>query len=122
MRAPRRKATTGEVGVAPRVIHDDEARRAVVSEHVVNRGFAPRLANPQTRAAAIRQLVERLDPGLLPAPLAAAAAVKQPGSTEKLSADAALAVDRRRSRRSRRGHRGRRAGAAPCRLGVGGPR
>lgn len=50
----------GEVGVAPRVIHDDEARRAVVSEHVVNRGFAPRLANPQTRAVAIRQLGETI--------------------------------------------------------------
>jgi predicted Ser/Thr protein kinase len=43
----------GEVGVAPRVVHADEARRAVVSEHVVNRGFAPRLANPQTRVSVV---------------------------------------------------------------------
>src|SRR5436190_1890464 len=33
----------GDAGLAPRVIHHDEARRAVVSDHVVNRGFAPRL-------------------------------------------------------------------------------
>jgi len=46
----------GDAGVAPRVIHHDEARRAVVSEHVVNRGFAPRLFNSQTRDAAILQL------------------------------------------------------------------
>lgn len=50
----------GEAGIAPRVIHDDEARRAVVSEHVVNRGFAPRLFAPPTREAAIRQLGETL--------------------------------------------------------------
>lgn len=46
----------GDAGVAPRVIHADEARRAVVAEHVVNRGLAPRLFNPQTRAATLRQL------------------------------------------------------------------
>ncbi len=46
----------GDAGVAPRVIHHDEARRAVVSEHVVNRGLAPRLFNPQTRDTTIRQL------------------------------------------------------------------
>ncbi|MBK9029886.1 MAG: phosphotransferase [Myxococcales bacterium] len=50
----------GDAGVAPRVIHHDEARRAVVSEHVVNRGFAPRLFDPQTRDAAIRQLGETI--------------------------------------------------------------
>lgn len=46
----------GDAGVAPRVIHADEARRAVVSELVVNRGLAPRLFNPQTRDATLRQL------------------------------------------------------------------
>jgi aminoglycoside phosphotransferase len=46
----------GDAGVAPRVIHHDEARRAVVSDHVVNLRFAPRLSNPQTRDGAIRQL------------------------------------------------------------------
>lgn len=47
-------------GLAPRVIHHDEVRRAIVSELVVNRGFAPRLFNPQTRGAAIRQLGETI--------------------------------------------------------------
>ena len=46
----------GDAGVAPRVIHHDEARRAVVSDHVVNRGFVPRLFDPKTRDGAIRQL------------------------------------------------------------------
>ena len=46
----------GDAGLAPRVIHHDEPRRAVVSEHVVNRGFMPRLFHPQTRDAAVRQL------------------------------------------------------------------
>lgn len=46
----------GDAGVAPRVVHHDEARRAVVSELVVNRGLAPRLFNPQTRDATIRLL------------------------------------------------------------------
>jgi thiamine kinase-like enzyme len=46
----------GDAGLAPRVIHHDEARRAIVSEHVVNRGFMPRLFHPQTRQTAIRQL------------------------------------------------------------------
>ena len=50
----------GDAGLAPRVIHHDEARRAVVSDHVVNRGFAPRLSNPQTRDGAIRQLGETI--------------------------------------------------------------
>lgn len=50
----------GDAGVAPRVVHHDEARRAVVSAHVVNRGLAPRLFNPQTRAAALRQLGETI--------------------------------------------------------------
>ncbi len=50
----------GDAGLAPRVIHDDETRRAVVSELVVNRGFAPRLFNPQTREAAICQLGEMI--------------------------------------------------------------
>lgn len=52
--------SAGEAGVGPRVIHDDEGRRAVVSELVVNRGFAPRLFNPATRDGAIRQLGETI--------------------------------------------------------------
>ena len=51
--------TAGAAGLAPRVIHYDEARRAVVSEHVVNRGFAPRLFGP-ARADAIRELGEMI--------------------------------------------------------------
>jgi thiamine kinase-like enzyme len=50
----------GDAGIAPRVIHDDETRRAVVSEHVTNRGFVPRLFDPQTRDGAIRQLGETI--------------------------------------------------------------
>lgn len=45
-----------QAGVAPRVIHHDETRRAIVSEYVVDRGFASRLFDPQTRRDAIRQL------------------------------------------------------------------
>jgi thiamine kinase-like enzyme len=50
----------GEAGLAPRVLHHDEARRAVVSEHITNRGFVPRLFAPQTRDAALRQLGETI--------------------------------------------------------------
>ena len=50
----------GEAGVAPRVIHHDEARRAVLSEYVADRGFAARLFDPQTRDGAIGQLGETI--------------------------------------------------------------
>ena len=40
-------------GVAPAVIHVDEARAAIVSELVVDRGFAPFAMNPATRDAAL---------------------------------------------------------------------
>ncbi|MCB9785076.1 MAG: phosphotransferase [Deltaproteobacteria bacterium] len=50
----------GDAGVAPRVVHHDEARRAVVSDHVVNRGFAARLFDPRTRDGALRQLGETI--------------------------------------------------------------
>jgi aminoglycoside phosphotransferase (APT) family kinase protein len=43
-------------GVAPRIIHVDEARRAVVSEFVVDRSFPGFFMNPETRAAAIALL------------------------------------------------------------------
>ncbi len=45
-----------DAGVAPRVVHVDETRRAIVSAFVVDRGFAPRVMNPATRAGAIAQL------------------------------------------------------------------
>ena len=43
-------------GVAPRVVHVDAARRAVVSELVADRGLIPRLASPSTRDAAIAEV------------------------------------------------------------------
>jgi aminoglycoside phosphotransferase (APT) family kinase protein len=43
-------------GVAPRVVHADEARRAIVTAFVADRGFAPYFMQPQTRAAALAQL------------------------------------------------------------------
>ncbi len=45
-----------EVGVAPRVVHVDEERRAVVSEFIVDRGFPPFYFDPRTRASAIGKL------------------------------------------------------------------
>jgi aminoglycoside phosphotransferase (APT) family kinase protein len=43
-------------GLAPRVIHMDEARRAVVSAFVVDRSFLAFYGDPRTREAAIAQL------------------------------------------------------------------
>jgi thiamine kinase-like enzyme len=43
-------------GLAPRVIHVDEARRAVVSALVVDRSFPAFYADPRTREAALAQL------------------------------------------------------------------
>jgi thiamine kinase-like enzyme len=45
-----------DAGVAPRVVHVDEARHAVVTEHVTDRGFMARFFDPATRAAAIGEL------------------------------------------------------------------
>jgi aminoglycoside phosphotransferase (APT) family kinase protein len=45
-----------DAGLAPRVAHHDEVRRAVVSEHVADRGFMGRLTDPRTRDAAVDQL------------------------------------------------------------------
>ena len=42
-----------DAGLAPRIVHVDEARRAVVSELVVDRGFMPYLNAPPTRDEAI---------------------------------------------------------------------
>lgn len=46
----------GEAGVSPRVVHVDEARRAMLTERVVDRSFAARMTTPLTRAAAIDEL------------------------------------------------------------------
>lgn len=43
-------------GVAPALVHDDEQRRAIVTEHVVDRSLVARLSQPATRALAIRDL------------------------------------------------------------------
>jgi aminoglycoside phosphotransferase (APT) family kinase protein len=43
-------------GLAPRVIHADETRRAVTSELVVDRGFPPWFGDPSTRDAALDAL------------------------------------------------------------------
>lgn len=45
-----------EAGVAPRVVHVDEERRAVVSAFVENRSFPALLGNPATRDGAIELL------------------------------------------------------------------
>jgi len=67
----------GDAGLAPRVIHHDEVRRAIVSEHVVNRGFMPRLFHPRTRDAAIRELGQTIRK-LHALPLPPHAAVRDP--------------------------------------------
>jgi aminoglycoside phosphotransferase (APT) family kinase protein len=43
-------------GLAPRVVHADEARRAVVSAFVVDRSFPALYGDPRTREAALAQL------------------------------------------------------------------
>ncbi|HEX6037434.1 phosphotransferase [Longimicrobium sp.] len=49
-----------DAGVAPRVVHEDEARRAVVSEFVAGAPFFALYGNPQTRGAAITLLGQTL--------------------------------------------------------------
>jgi aminoglycoside phosphotransferase len=48
--------SAAEVRLAPRVIHVDEAQRAVVSAFVVDRSFPALYGDPRTRAAALEQL------------------------------------------------------------------
>jgi aminoglycoside phosphotransferase len=43
-------------GLAPRVVHKDEARRAIVSAFVVDRSFPALYGDPRTREAALAQL------------------------------------------------------------------
>lgn len=47
-------------GVAPRVVHADADRRAVVSEFVADRSFIARVLDPRTRADAVVRLGETL--------------------------------------------------------------
>jgi thiamine kinase-like enzyme len=59
-------------GVAPRIVHVDEAHRAVVSEHAADRGFVPLVMTPATRDAAIAQIgrtLRRLHDAPLPTTL-----------------------------------------------------
>jgi len=66
-----------DAGVAARVVHHDEARRAVVSEYVADRGFSAFFSNPKTREAALQklgQLIARVHA----LPLPAGAAWKDP--------------------------------------------
>ena len=50
----------GEAGIAPRVVHVEEARLAIVSELIVDRSFPMWFWNPQTRALAITSLGQTL--------------------------------------------------------------
>lgn len=45
--------SAANAGIAPRVFHVDESRRAVLSELIVDRSFAAQLGNPTTRESAI---------------------------------------------------------------------
>ena len=45
-----------DAGLAPRIVHVDETRRAVLSEFVTDRSFAALYGDPRTREAAITQL------------------------------------------------------------------
>lgn len=57
MRIQHRAANAG---LAPRLVHIDEARRAIVSEFIVDRSFPAFYANPATREAALALLGETL--------------------------------------------------------------
>jgi aminoglycoside phosphotransferase (APT) family kinase protein len=52
----RMRELAAEAGLAPAVIHVDEARRAVVGVYVVDRSFFALYGNPATRGAALTQL------------------------------------------------------------------
>jgi aminoglycoside phosphotransferase (APT) family kinase protein len=47
--------SAASAGLAPRVIHVDDASRAVVTEHVADQ-FIPRFMNPQTREATVAEI------------------------------------------------------------------
>ena len=93
------QAAASAAGVAPRVVHVDEARRAVVSELVADRGLMPRLIDPATREATIAdvgRLVARvhalaIPPGL-PAMDARGLLAQLARELDGAAPDAALAV------------------------------
>ena len=47
-------------GLAPRVVHVDEAERAILSDFVVDRGFRAFYSDPASREAALRSLAQML--------------------------------------------------------------
>jgi hypothetical protein len=55
-RQRRIEAAAGEAGVAPRVLHVDEKRGAVISEYVIDRGFPMLLMATETRGRAMALL------------------------------------------------------------------
>ncbi len=56
-----------EAGVAPRLVHVDETRRAVVTEHIVDQALFARLVTPAKRAAAIGEALRRVHALPIPA-------------------------------------------------------
>jgi aminoglycoside phosphotransferase (APT) family kinase protein len=52
----RTQALAAQTGLAPAIVHIDEARRAVLSEFVVDRSFPMYYGDPRTRDSAIAQL------------------------------------------------------------------
>lgn len=66
-----------DAGLAPRVVHVDEARRAVVSAFVVDRSFPALLGNPATHSAAI-DLLARTFRRLHALPIPADATARDP--------------------------------------------
>lgn len=54
------QARAAAAGVAPRVVHADAARRAIVSAFVADRSFNALVADPRTRADAVIRLGEAL--------------------------------------------------------------
>jgi aminoglycoside phosphotransferase len=54
------QASAAAAGVAPKIVHTDESRRAVVSELVVDRSFPMWFMNPETHATALATLGQTL--------------------------------------------------------------
>lgn len=54
------RAAAAEAGVGPKVVYVDPTRHAVVTELVVDRGFAPLMMTPQTRPQALARLGQTL--------------------------------------------------------------
>jgi aminoglycoside phosphotransferase (APT) family kinase protein len=57
-RRVRVQQLAADAGLAPRIVHVDEERRAVVSDFVADRGFIAMYRDPRTHGAAMQQLGE----------------------------------------------------------------